>query len=231
VLLAAGTGGPELVASAQSPLLSVVLVRPVHIHPGDPVWVSGAGFPAGQQVKEVYDACPDVFSGAPASVNGVGGPLADAHGQFKGFAFHPTSDQTVSGPELCTIYATVGNNPFPDIAGRFYFLPPNQRLDRCDRLMCGVKISPHPRQVHSGLREDIQIAGAWPGARADVTVTFPGIPPQKRSVVLDWKGSGLTRIPVNVHLGTGAVVKVRVRAQLHLGETAGNAFGNFSVVR
>jgi hypothetical protein len=97
--------------------------------------------------------------------------------------------------------------------------------------MCGIKVSPHPRKVHSGLQEDIQITGAWPGARAQITVSFPQIPPQRRTVVLDWKGSGWTRVPVNVHLASGAVLKARVRAQVRLGTTAGNAIGNFSVVR
>ncbi|GAC1632146.1 MAG: hypothetical protein NVS4B2_16750 [Chloroflexota bacterium] len=117
----------------------------------------------------------------------------------------------------CKIYASSSVNLFAtNIPGAFTILPSNRALDPTSRHMA-VHVTVDPTHVRSGMMERLSVA-SWPGARADVSVTYPPARPFRKRVRLNWDGHSSLQVPVRIELPPStqslkAVVEVRAHLQ------------------
>ncbi len=210
-------------------LHSGLRVSPYEGRPGATLYVSGYGLQPNTRLFIMF-ACPNyqvaqlgnTFIFPPTQ-----GPLTDARGQFSAWPMKAPrlSHVTSSG---CTVYAQdgVGDHYGPAQLGLYYVLGPQDRVLPCDKRIC-FTLTPSPKRVKSGRIENVDVQG-WAGARADVTVTYPGYPPVVETVKLDWNGSGRVRVPVPK--GMQDTSHVRITAHCRLGKATGDRRAEFTVV-
>lgn len=209
-----------------------MLVQPAQVHEGDPVYVSGSGFPPKSPLL-LSVGCPNfqfgaffAYVGAPQPTKGgYARPfVTDKKGNFAGLklllgAFVPMNKL----PIPCRVNAAYAGNPqgtdFPAI---YEILPADTRLDKCARQMC-VRVAARPKRVKQRLSEQLQVTG-WPGARATVTVRYPHMRPWHKTTTLDWRGVGTVKWSANISVPKNKRsqrVSVQVRASLDAYQGAG----------
>lgn len=212
---------------------AVVIAHPQQGHLGDPIWLSGAGFPP-RSLELLTVVCPRFQQGTqPLGEVFKGGPTTDARGRFKGFQLNVAPLTQVTHPVVCTIYASVGTQPFgPAVKPTYTLLPADRPLDRCEIRMCHVGVVPSPRRVRAGLQESIEVRDGWPGALADITVSCPGHPPVRARTSLDWEGRAMTRLDAHCQPAkSGGSVGASVRVHLSFAQVTGSGSARFTVVR
>lgn len=219
-------------AVAQPAVLSYLQVSPYEGHPGDPVFVMGAGLPPNS--KELLTmACPDAGDAGPNYVS-IGGPTTDAHGRFVGFnKLHAVTPPNLAAPLHCLVYASVGASDFgPDIKGQYIVLPPRQRANTCAINICRIKVVTSPVRVRFGVLERIAIHDAgWPGAVASILLHYTGGKQEVRRVRLNYQGAAFLRLPIRVRVKPHVKpLKVAVRVRLQLGTMRGGGGSSFFVV-
>lgn len=222
---------PERAVAQTTTVTSYLQVTPYEGHPGDPLFVMGAGFKPGAQ-EQVTMACPDALSAGPNYVSVIG-PKTDSHGRFVRFKMHSVAPTGLTTPMSCTIYASVGTSYFgPDIRPHYLVLPPHQRLDPCAMHICGVKVKARPLHARYGLLEQIAIHDpGWPGAFVSVGLRYGKYHQEFRRVSLDYQGSASLRWLIHVHVASPQkAMKVAVTARLRLGSNAGSGVSSFFVV-
>lgn len=210
-------------------LHSGLRVFPYEGRPGATLYVSGYGLKPNTRLFIMF-ACPN-FQVAQLGnlfiIPPKQGPLTDAQGQFSGWKMKAPrlTHVTSSG---CTVYAQdgVGDHYGPAQLGSYYVLGPQDHILPCDKRIC-LNLTPSPKRVKSGRIENVDVQG-WAGARADVTVTFPGYPPVVETVKLDWNGSGRVRVPVPKAMQDTS--HVRITAHCRLGQVTGDRRAEFTVV-
>ena len=91
---------------------------------------------------------------------------------------------------------------------------------------CGcATLAASPRRARSGVVERIDVEG-WPGARAQLTVSFPG-KALRLFRRLDWNGK--THVTVSVPAGTPAS-RIQVLAEFQMGRYSGKGRTSFEVL-
>jgi hypothetical protein len=216
----------SLVAVRQAPAhatvaVSVLRATPYEGHAGDVIDLSGAGFQPHIHLY-VMMACPNWYAphvadyGNILMIPGDQGPVTDANGEFAGYLFHALQlHHAVRGESGCEIYTSDGNEPFgPDVPAPYTVLSPSTHVSKpCVVHMC-VSVRPSPRAVRAGLVETLALKG-WPGAQAQVSVSFPGNKPFfQAGRTLNWSGEASIRFRVTATVGGLTRADVRVRAHL-----------------
>jgi hypothetical protein len=214
---------------AYDPQHSGLRVFPYEGRPGSTLYVSGYGLQPNTRLF-IMLACPHFEVAQPGNLfifPPKSGPMTDAQGQFSAWKLKAPklSHVTSSG---CAVYAEDGVQGFygPAQLGSYYILGPQDRVLPCDKRIC-ITLTPSPKRVKSGRVENVDVQG-WAGARADVTVTYPGYPPVVETVKLDWNGSGRVRVPVPS--GMQDTSHVRITAHCRLGKATGDRRAEFTVV-
>jgi hypothetical protein len=159
------------------------------------------------------------------------GTTTDGHGQFVGYPYQVLALHHFK-LMVCQIYVEYGSNPFgPDFPALYTILPPGTAAPPCARHIC-VHVKASPLHVRAAQYENISIqhdqTGPWPGARADVSVSYSDGRTQSEGTTLNMKGDGLVRIRIDPHANQTVPASVRVRVRM--GGMAGNGRSNFVVV-
>ncbi|HZU14068.1 MAG TPA: hypothetical protein VFB58_14605 [Chloroflexota bacterium] len=198
--------------------LTVIQATPKRGHFGDPIDLSGTGFPANTQLA-VLMACPNLQR-AKRNYALQYGPWTDGQGNFAGFMVSAIQTHGLPLPTGCVIYMSPINKQLADDIPAVYYLEPRSvRLSGCEARMC-VRIQARPRRIRAGYREQLSVTG-WPGARTEVTIAYPGGVPTTSIHHLNWRGTFSMQIPVS---GTyRGLVHVRVRTLLMRRMTSGSA--------
>jgi hypothetical protein len=203
-------------------------------HSGDTIDVSGTGLPSHKHLF-IMMACPDWLNHTAFQYGNIkiqqDGPTTDGHGQFTRFPFRVLTLQHF--PQLaCQIYTSDGLTSYgPTYPATFYILPRGQAPRSCDTRIC-LRVKATPARVRSGLAEHIRLQSyphPWPGAKAVVTVSYPGAKPSSHTVTLNMRGFGQLVLPVTTQSAQTVGARVRVRTQL--GTHAGSGTGQFTIVR
>jgi hypothetical protein len=237
---------PPIPVVKVQPGTKVFRVTPSQAHAGDMLYLSGAGFKPGIRLALTV-FCPD-WSVGEAYLNNnydrisqARGPVTDANGEFVNYRLRALHLHKIRS-SLCTVYTALQDNlsPYgPDFPGLYFIQAPGVRLPRCERQIC-AHVSAAPKQVKSGRYESISIGPritrnptksetSWPGALADITVTYPGAKPQHVVKKLNWNGVAEVRIRVPSGMTQTAVARVQVH--FRAGPISGSADENFTVVR
>jgi hypothetical protein len=218
---------PRAIAGNLYPVLRAV---PFEGHAGDPIDLSGSGYPPHKGLY-AFMACPNPFSPTVEPYDNMKfftGIMTDNRGDFAGFVLKAIQVHHELLPYSCRIYvggATV--NPYGDaIPATFTELPKSQHIPASARF--SVQTTSLPRRVRSGLREHITLGG-WPGSTANVVVTSGRSRLHQRRVILDWTGAGAWNLRVDAPQARSAVLHVRATARL--GAMASSSTSQFQVVR
>jgi hypothetical protein len=199
-------------AKPRSPILNVA---PFTTRPGGIVFLSGAGFPGVTRLN-VSMACERTKGTAASALT------TDARGQFLAKPFR-TLATPVRSLTPCRIYAA-------DRTGRavamYYLTPPTIPLGRCAIHMC-IRVRALLTRLPDRAQGTIEITG-WPGAAAEVTVTYPDGHVVRRALQLPWQGAGVIRMTIAHGLLKG--VKTTVSATTRLGGVQGHATTHFVVM-
>ena len=208
---------------------SALRVFPYEGRPGNTLFVSGYGLKPATQLYILF-ACPNFSEAQSGNLRIIApplGPRTNSAGEFSGWPMKvPKLVHLISSG--CFVYAEDGDQQFygPTQLGLYYILGPKDPIQPCDRRIC-VQITPTPKRVKSGRVENVDVQ-AWAGARADVTVAYPGFPAVVQSVKLDWNGSGRVRVPVPKAMQDTSHVRITVHCRL--GTVTGNRRAEFTVV-
>lgn len=213
---------------AQRAVQGALKATPARGHSGDIIYISGGDFPPHIHLSLMM-ACPNWLVGARlhnVELYGVG-PTTNANGEFSGY---PIRGLPLQGLALsaCQIYTQFGANTFgPDIPGSYFIERRGTSLGYCDTHVC-ARVVPSPHRIHSGLVEHIAIEQGWPGAKADISITYPGSAPRHLRKQLDWEGnvSVTDRVPAPL----AGAYRAQVKVSFHFARAAGNAFTTFMVI-
>jgi hypothetical protein len=211
-------------------LHSGLAVFPYEGRPGSTLYVSGYGLSPKTRLY-IMLACPNYQVAAQTGnlwiIPPKSGPLTDAKGEFSGWSMKAPKLNRVAS-QGCAVYAEDGVQQFygPTQLGLYYILGPKDRVQPCDKRIC-VTLTPSPKRVKSGRVENVDVQ-AWAGARADVTVAYPGYPPAVEKVKLNWNGSGRVRVPVPKDMQDTSHVRITVHCKL--GQVTGDRRAEFTVV-
>ncbi|MGI8824483.1 MAG: hypothetical protein ACR2JC_02345 [Chloroflexota bacterium] len=226
--------GPHTTAAAGGTVTSVLIAHPSEGHIGDPIWLSGSGFPP-KTVELFAMVCPRWDPGGPPPLGTVfkPGAVTDEHGRFKGWELDASPISQVTHPMVCTLYASVGRQPFgPAVKPIYTFLPSDRPLDRCETQMCHVSVIASPRRLRSGVQETIDIRNGWPGAIADISVVCRNGSGASARQGLDWEGKATAKISVHCKMTrVERVASARVRVHLSFAHVDGDASARFTIVR
>ena len=173
-------------ASAQT--TPTLIAVPLEGHAGDIVYLSGSGFDPSQKLF-ITLACPDWYHSFQGNVEVLYGLRTDKHGRFLGY--RALRAMTLSGApsSACQIYASNGGSPFA--ASTAYALKAHdEALGECTIKMC---VTATPQMIGAHLRLSIR---GWPGAKANVTITYPDGRVQHAKTSLDWMGTQLLNLPL-----------------------------------
>lgn len=200
-----------------------VVAVPSSGHPGDPIYVSGSGFPARHQVF-ILQLCPGIASPSLRSSR-LPAVRTDATGRFVAFRVSAATPGT-SHAVTCRITAGAKNASQPPSPGvRYRLLPRTQRLPYCSTHICLHVVASLVR-LRNGTQGVVVVTG-WPGATAQVAITGPGVRTIVRSTRLNWHGVGSVRARVSLGLIRG--IKRQATVVARFGRISGTATEGFQV--
>lgn len=226
--------------------ISQIIARPRIGHAGDPIFLSGSGFPPNFRLT-VFMGCPDITD---PKVYQSGNfvfqqlPPTNEHGTFAGVPFGPltlhslqvgqdsvpcriyTIGQYDAGKETGSGNGTIG----PTLPGSYTAYIPGASLPRGSSAIKG-SIRARPARVHAGVLENITVHSDWGGAAATVTIRYPHSKPMvvSKGLKVDWRGDRHLQIRVGA---TGIQPgQVSVSARFQQGPYRGDTRGSFVVVR
>lgn len=213
---------------------SILVAAPVEGHSGDPIYLSGAGFPPNYS-PFITMVCPNWQTAAQYGNIEVTyhGPHTDAHGSFSGFKFSALHLHYFKSLG-CVIYAQIGANPFGvQFPATYNILPPDAPLPYCWRHIC-IRVTATPRRVRSGQVETVDIRPLsvtypWPGARAAIRVSYPGATGHNKTLTLSIHGNGHVSFPAPA--APRDLLRATIKVSAHLGAWTGVGSGQFTVVR
>ena len=229
LFLAGASLAPSPTRAANGTAETIQMV-PQRGYSGGLIDLSGTGFKPYTQLI-LFMACPNYLDPSVyQDKNYVHrfGPTTDADGNFAGFLFRAPTLRHRSPPIGCQLYVIIPDEGpgFAAPTALYGILPRSVRLKTCQISMC-TKVLATPKRVRAGLRERIKVH-AWPGARVDVTLSYP-----KRDVHhvnhLDWQGNYALSVTVPGTVPDRTSVKVTVHAQL--GKMQSTQRGNFLVMK
>ena len=200
MVLASLLPAPHRVTASTLPQL---IVAPAQGHPGDAIFLSGAGFGANRTVT-VGIGCG---SGARTSVASV---HADRAGRFVGLrvSVHPAS---FAG--RCSFSAATSASPAVHTRGSTYtVVPPGRPLAACSIRMC-LRVQAFLVRLQNGARGNVIISG-WPGATADITIARTQSGAKFHRLRLNWRGVGTLSTRIAPGLLKGLQARVFVSARL-----------------
>jgi len=214
---------------SQRAVQGALKATPARGHSGDIIYISGGDFPPGIRLSLMM-GCPNWLVGAQkqnVELYGVG-PKTNADGEFSGYPIRGVSLRSLAS-SVCQIYTQFGANTFgPDIPGSYFIERRGQSLGYCDTHVC-ARVVPSPQRIHSGLVEHIAIEQGWPGAKADISITYPGSAPRHlQPKRLDWEGNAdvTDRVPAPL----AGAYRAQVKVSFHFARAAGKAFTTFMVI-
>jgi hypothetical protein len=185
VLMSGVFAGSRPASAQTTPTLIAV---PFEGHAGDIVYLSGAGFDPSQKLF-ITLACPDWYHSFQGNVEVLYGLRTDRHGRFLGYRALRAMTLTGTASSACQIYASNGGSPFAASAA-YTIKSHDDALDECAIKMC---MTATPQMIRSHLRLSIR---GWPGAKANVTITYPDGRVQHAKTSLDWMGTQLLNLPL-----------------------------------
>jgi hypothetical protein len=195
-----------------------VKVFPSMAHPGDVVYVSGSGFPARGSLQ-LSTNCSDKseFFGNDTVL------AADSRGQFAGTSLRVPS-RVLRADVVCKVDVISGAGHVG--LTRIVIRPSAKPLPRCSTRIC-IAVHALLTRLGSGAQGTIQVTG-WPGAATGITVVQSSGHALRRSIRLDWRGTGVVRLRVAPGLLKGT--QATVWATARLGRFAGSTTTRFIVV-
>ena len=205
---------PHRVTASTLPQL---IVAPAQGHPGDAIFLSGAGFGTNRTVSV------DVRCGADARMS-VTSTRADRAGHFVGIrvALHRAA---FAG--RCSFSAASSASPATRSRGAAYrVVPPGSPLSACSVRMC-LHVQAFLVRLQNGARGNIIVSG-WPGATADITIARTETGAKYNRLRLNWRGVGTLSTRIAPGLLKGLQARVFVRARL--GTISGRRITPFHVM-
>lgn len=200
--------------------------EPLEGHPGDTIYLSGGGFPANTQLQ-ITMGCPNyhALGGNVTTWANSAGPTTNAQGTFVGYQIKAWKLTGLTESQ-CIIYAAVGPNPYGvEIPALYYLRAPGDPLSKAARHI-QVSVKARPPRARGGNSEHIQLAG-WPGATATISLRYPGRSVQKRTIQLNWEGTGSLQWAVN-HVRRDQTA--HVTALVRLGPSRGTGSAKFLIL-
>ncbi|HZS93293.1 MAG TPA: hypothetical protein VFA78_00715 [Chloroflexota bacterium] len=202
-----------------------ITAEPLDGHAGDPIYLSGTGFPKNTNL-EITMVCPRILT--PGYVNNTEiwypGPRTNSQGSFVGYKINAIK-LTGMKSSPCTIYSSNGANPLGvDIPESYRIFARTQQLpSSATRMTAAVRTS--PAQAHGGQMETVSLSQGWPGAYTTVYLKYGGLTLSK-SLRLNASGAGRVRWQLGHVRGA---VSARVSVRMRLGRYKGNGAQRFTV--
>lgn len=211
---------------------SMMVAAPQEGHPGDTIYLSADGLAPHRRVG-ILMACPNWYDQSVWQDRNYrfvkAGPTTDDHGSFRAYPFQVLALHGLKSMPLCQIYVQDGTRTFgPDFPAAFSVLAPGVQPKPMWRRPT-VHVSTSPLRVHSGLFESVTVR-SWPGAVADVTVSYPGASAMHAHIDLNLTGMAKSRFLVGP-TESSQDIQAQVQVKLHIGTRSGRGAGHFTIVR
>lgn len=195
-------GGPAVAQTPEPQLFPF----PAEMHPNDPFYLAGHGFPANQPLQ-VYLFCNSLWHSYYGHWMWTASKKRMQTGNFTGWELHAPTPFSRS-PQTCQLTASDGNNP-AGVTAEITISPRDKQIDAVH-----LPISLHLHVGSKRRRMELADASSEPGTHLLFHIKYPGTKPAVQRVTLPWTGRIRLHWRVPAGVTRGAHVPVSVSGRL-----------------